>query len=81
MICGVQSNMEPLIKYFVSDQTIYSYDELIDELIAKGYTDSEYTFEEVLELEGIRTFDNFEDASEYLDELAIEYMIDSDIPV
>lgn len=69
MVCGVQSNMEP---YFVFQETIYTYDELLDEFVDKGYDKTPLRPEEVMDQCGVRTFNTYEDAMNYLDEMVLD---------
>lgn len=57
--------MEPRTQYFVFEETIYTYDELIDEFTSREYDDT-------TPIVDVRSFDTYEDAMDYLDAMAID---------
>ncbi len=59
--------MESLIQYFVFEETIYTYDELLEQFVDRGYDNTPLSPEEVMDQCGVRTFNTYEDAVDYLD--------------
>jgi hypothetical protein len=56
--------MHPLTQYYVFEESIYTYEELIDEFTTRGYDDTTPIFD-------ILSFDTYEDAMDHLDDMVL----------
>jgi hypothetical protein len=56
--------MHPLTQYYVFEESIYTYEELIDEFTTRGYDYTTPIFD-------ILSFDTYEDAMDHLDDMVL----------